>query len=73
MIDMKRTAILIISVLMVLCLLCGCQMDEFGTYNDFAAKEWVSPDGVHYWYITAGSAFGITPRYDNSGNLVIDN
>lgn len=37
-----------------------------GTY------EWVSPDGVHYWVYQAFYRYGIAPRYDSTGNLVID-
>lgn len=35
--------------------------------------EWVSPDGVHYWVYSGGYQYGIAPRFDNNGNLVIDN
>ena len=35
-------------------------------------KEWVSPDGVHYWMYSDDYCRGLTPRYDNKGNLVIE-
>ena len=35
-------------------------------------KEWVSPDGVHYWMYCDNYCRGLTPRYDNEGNLVIE-
>lgn len=35
--------------------------------------EWVSPDGVHYWYGKEINGYSwFAPRYDNNGNLVID-
>lgn len=36
-------------------------------------SEWVSPDGVHYWYKTGsyGESW-LAPRIDNDGNFVID-
>ena len=39
---------------------------ESGTY------EWISPDGVHYWICSYADRFGIAPRYDSNGQLVID-
>lgn len=35
-------------------------------------SEWVSPDGVHYWVYSRSNKCGITPRYDASGELVVD-
>jgi len=35
-------------------------------------KEWISPDGVHYWVYGSGYGCSIAPRFDNNGNLVID-
>lgn len=40
--------------------------------SDYGTYEWVSPDGVHYWVVIGNNRYGITPRYDNKGNLVID-
>lgn len=35
--------------------------------------EWVSPDGVHYWYNKEMNGYSwFAPRYDNNGKLVID-
>lgn len=60
--------------LIVFILLVSCSGDNIvsGTH---AVKEWVSPDGVHYWVSHYnhlwGNFFGMAPRYDSSGNLVI--
>lgn len=39
---------------------------------DYGTYEWVSPDGVHYWVVIEKDRYGIAPRYNNKGNLVID-
>lgn len=44
----------------------GFSLNNYGTY------EWVSPDGVHYWVVVDNSRYGIAPRYDSDGNLIID-
>lgn len=41
--------------------------------EDVTITEWISPDGVHYWYQEAGYHAMLAPRYDSNGNLVIDN
>lgn len=41
--------------------------------EDVQMTEWVSPDGVHYWYQQKGYHAVLAPRYDAEGNLVIDN
>lgn len=41
--------------------------------DDVEVTEWISPDGVHYWYKSAGyGSMMLAPRYDNDGELVID-
>lgn len=40
--------------------------------DDVKMTEWISPDGVHYWYHEAGYTAMLAPRYDANGNLVID-
>ena len=40
--------------------------------DDIIVTEWVSPDGVHYWYHDSGYGRMLAPRYDVSGNLVIE-
>lgn len=40
--------------------------------DDIQLAEWVSPDGVHYWFYRAGYQAMMAPRYDSDGNLVID-
>lgn len=56
--------------------LCGCKEEQGETKKifpeDFGRYEWISPDGVHYWIMNGNRRYGITPRYDNNGNLVID-
>lgn len=43
---------------------------EVGPY--YGTYEWVSPDGVHYWVFDSNYRYGIAPRYDSKGKLVID-
>lgn len=40
--------------------------------DDVIMTEWISPDGVHYWYQQAGYHAMLAPRYDAEGNLVIE-
>lgn len=40
--------------------------------DDVSVTEWISPDGVHYWYQREGYHAMLAPRYDKNGNLVID-
>lgn len=40
--------------------------------EDVQITEWVSPDGVHYWYQQSGYHAMLAPRYDRNGKLVID-
>lgn len=42
------------------------------TANDFGTFEWVSPDGVHYWVYNGTNRYGMAPRYDHNGKLVIE-
>ena len=74
---MNKQKIIILAVTILL-LLTGCE-DNNQEYRDMPdsvttpmIKEWVSPDGVHYWMYLDGYCGGITPRYDNEGNLVIE-
>ena len=69
---------IIILVASILLLLTGCE-DNNQEYRDMPngvttpmLKEWVSPDGVHYWMYRDAYCDGLTPRYDNKGNLVIE-
>ena len=69
---------IIILAVTVLLLLTGCE-DTNQEYRDMPnglttpmIKEWVSPDGVHYWLYSHDYCSGLTPRYDNKGNLVIE-
>ena len=74
---MNKQKIIILAVA-VLLLLTGCK-DNNQEYRDMPnsliepmLKEWVSPDGVHYWMYSDDYCSGLTPRYDNKGNLVIE-
>ena len=75
---MNKQKIIILAVT-VLLLLTGCK-DNNQEYRDMPnsllttpiLKEWVSPDGVHYWIYSDDYCSGLTPRYDNKGNLVIE-
>lgn len=40
--------------------------------DDIKITEWISPDGVHYWYRQDGYRAMLAPRYTASGNLVVD-
>ena len=69
---------IIILAVTVLLLLTGCK-DNNQEYSDMPnslttpmLKEWVRPDGVHYWLYRDDYCEGLTPRYDNNGNLVIE-
>ena len=75
---MNKQKIIILAIA-VLLLLTGCK-DNNQEYCDIPnsllttpiLKEWVSPDGVHYWMYRDDYCEGLTPRYDNKGNLVIE-
>ena len=74
---MNKQKIIILAV-SVLLLLTGCKENN-QEYRDMPnsligpmLKEWVSPDGVHYWMYCDDYCRGLTPRYDNKGNLVIE-
>lgn len=64
----------------MLCLgMTGCQSNSQiidtsadANVNDYGTYEWVSPDGVHYWVYCGYYRYGIAPRYDSNGELVID-
>ena len=75
--EMNKQKIIILAVT-VLLLLTGCE-DNNPEYRDMPnsviepmLKEWVSPDGVHYWMYSDDYCRGLTPRYDNKGSLVIE-
>lgn len=41
-------------------------------YHSEPLQEWISPDGVHYWFFEGVYTFAIVPRYDSSGNIITD-
>lgn len=53
-------------IVIALLLLVSCNSELRDT--SISMDEWVSPDGVHYWYNSRAMA----PRYDANGVLVID-
>ena len=53
---------------------CGAKTPAGSSINN-ETKEWISPDGVHYWYWSVynndgGWSYVLAPRYDYEGNLV---
>lgn len=52
--------------------LSGCSSDTYVQHDDTELEEWISPDGVHYWIYSFANKGMLAPRYDSSGNLVID-
>ena len=51
----------------------GTTTNSYHTNNSSPQMfEWISPDGVHYWVYDGAAQYGMAPRYDNNGNLVID-
>lgn len=70
---MKKAIIVIISIVLFAISLTACGKDTYTRRNDTKFDEWISPDGVHYWYrdgLNGYSYFAV--RYDHDGNLVID-
>lgn len=81
----KRYLYITAAILSTTLLLTGCGNSNESLHNTYAnaminnlyesgygTYEWVSPDGVHYWVVIENNRYGIAPRYDNKGNLVID-
>lgn len=64
---MKRIFYLIL-IVVILCCGCGYAGGNLEIHKLGEMDEWVSSDGVHYWI----SGYKMAPRYDNNGNLVID-
>ena len=54
--------------------LCSCSSQEGidVDYTDEKVVEWISPDGVHYWFYKSHYKMALAPRYDRNGELVID-
>lgn len=61
--------IILIMVAYVVCSIIAENRREVKTCSDIVMDEWISYDGVHYWYGTNGY---LAPRYDANGELVID-
>lgn len=78
---MKKKILIAALCLCSLFTLCGCgnsgNITETNVYAlidgcDADFYEWISPDGVHYWISIGLYRMSMAPRYDKSGNLVID-
>ena len=78
---MKKFAFtsIIIAVIIILMafLLTGCDNRPDNSTVNEDTKEWISPDGVHYWYWSVynkdgGWSYVLAPRYDCEGNLVTE-
>lgn len=75
---MKKKIMILLVALMLCFAICGCdndtmtKADAYAWVDDYGTFEWVSPDGVHYWVYSGSYRYGIAPRYDNDGKLVID-
>ena len=61
-------AIFIVVAVVLFAASCGSPYDGQRIAHSANAAEWVSIDGVHYWRV----GYGMAPRYDHDGNLVID-
>lgn len=75
----KRITLLSILITVML-FTCGCgsvsdtTRKEVNNYlpSDYGTYDWISPDGVHYWIYSGAYRYGIAPRYDKNGNLVVE-
>lgn len=72
------TFVLFIVCLIGIVFLIFFNSESYSSYNkrthedDVQITEWISPDGVHYWYQRGGYHAMLAPRYDAEGNLVIE-
>lgn len=71
---MKRLLLVVMLIIMLLTM-CSCSEDPNGI-NVYSTNgkmsEWISPDGVHYWFYKSNKAIGIAPRFDRDGHIIID-
>lgn len=77
---MKKKVFILLSIMILL--LSGCT--DTSNYTAFenedfditkapqGVSEWISPDGVHYWIHKGRYNYGMAPRYDSNGNLVVN-
>lgn len=71
---------IILICMLLTCILTGCAKENDSivktnanaNFDEIGTHEWISPDGVHYWVVINYQQYGIAPRYDNHGKLVID-
>lgn len=67
-----KKAILVVIVVFIITLT-GCQNPNIKSVKGTNFNEWISPDGVHYWYYKGTGGYSmLAPRYDNNGDLMID-
>lgn len=66
---MKIKIVLIaIAAILISIFTTGCSFKHESSFD-----EWISPDGVHYWYETnVGGYSFLAPKYNHDGELVID-
>lgn len=72
---MKRKLIITILAVITLITLTGCKhtrnvVKDNPMTSRVIMEEWISPDGVHYWFGVYPGC--LAPRYDHDGNLIID-
>lgn len=66
-----KKVIVVLMLVAVLLTLCSCNRKGMPLFS-FGMNEWTSPDGVHYWIWHDDDEFGLAPRYNKNGELVID-
>lgn len=73
--DFIKTIIttLVVFGIIALFIFIGIEEGSSGKIESAPMNEWISPDGVHYWFHEGmyGESF-LAPRYDKNGNLVTD-
>lgn len=68
---MKKILILLVTICICLTF-SGCIKREKYVEDEYF-NEWISPDGVHYWFREGLNGYSyLAPRYDHDGNLIID-
>lgn len=68
---MKKVLVILMLITLLL-VLSSCDIDGYDIDDDYGISEWISPDGVHYWTYNCAYWFGLAPRYDSAGQLVIE-
>lgn len=57
----------------------GCRKYYSNNYSSpkywepyYELREWISPDGVHYWTFNVEGARVVVPRYTSDGEIYVD-